>query len=474
SSDSKITDMILDLDSFAYAGFGSLEEIGNALKIFKDSGKQIYTFSSFYNRESYYLASFANNITIDPLGELNINGISSYRNYWKDFIDKFNIDVSIFRAGEFKSYVEPYLNNSMSTGVKEQNLVWMNSLWNNYISDIKKNININPLTFNEYFNSREKLLKRYSGDSALMAQETGFVHNIESREVFFSRFLDVQDFISYNQKNISLLAKDGIAVVTIEGVITYSDNSPGNVSAVDVVTLLDSINPKDYNGLIVRINSGGGGVFASEIIRRKITEFKDIIPVVISMGDVCASGGYWIASAGDYIFADSNTITGSIGVFGLVYGLSKAIDETFEIHSDGVSTSKYSQNNLFSKNLTEEEKEIFQLSVENIYNKFIDIVSKSRGMDPSNVRTIAEGKVWSGKNALEIGLIDSIGGITDAANYIGGNLLYIDGEKSLIDSLVDDFSNLIKFNGFKNSKAFMEIDTFSAIDDPKNIYALWF
>lgn len=470
--DSVINQVVLDLDYLTYVGLASAEEIGKALKRFKESGKNIYAYSSFYNRGQYYIASFADKISIDPYGEVSIDGISIYRNYWKEALDKYDVDVQIFRAGDYKSYVEPYLSTSMSNRVKEQNLKWMNSVWDGYLQHVCEN-RVMPLTeLNDYFNNRLSLMKNYQGDGSLLAKKEGFIDDLETKGQFFSKFPNLYSYGDYNIKKRLSLAKNNIAVVSLEGTITYSDKSPGSISAINSIDLLGRVLAEDFEGLIVRINSGGGGVFASELIRRKVEEVAKKIPVVVSMGDVCASGGYWIATAGDQIFANESTITGSIGVFGMIFGLEDTFKNHLGIYSDGVSTTPNLEPIALSNNISQESGEIFQLGVDATYIKFLDLVGESRKLEMDHLKSIAGGRVWSGLQAKENGLVDSLGGLSEVKEFFGtgATLEYLDEEVNMLNKVFTSISNVVKM---PEIKVLEELTLFDKIHDPKNIYALW-
>lgn len=486
AEDNGIESILLDLDSMYGGGFAAVQEIGAALEKFKESGKEIVAFASYMRQEHYYLASYANSITLDPLGEIYINGIGVYRNYWKETLERFNVDVQIFRAGEYKSYVEPYMSTSMSDGVKEQNRLWMDSIWTGYLETIEKNRPFDNNTLLNFTQNKLSLLKKYNGNSSELAVKEGFVDDIKTREEFFKTNKDLYHFSDYlnNKRSIN---SGNIAVVVLEGAITYSDDSPGYISAVQVLDILDRVAEDDgIEGLVVRINSGGGGAYASEVIRRKIAELKESIPVVISMGDVCASGGYWIATAGDLILADNSTITGSIGVFGIAFGLQDTLENHLGVYNDGVGTTPYSGDGDITRNLSSENVAMYQLSVEDYYRRFLSLVSDSRDIDISKLENIAGGRVWSGEQAIEFNLVDRAGGFAEAKEYFSEEFgikkpefVYMSKEMSMFDTIVNTaFGNvrmdLSFLSKFVENPIIEEINMFERIDDPKKIYALWY
>lgn len=455
ANDRSIKKVILDLDALYGTGFATAEEIGKAILSYKMSGKEIVTYSSFYNQSKYLIASYTDRIIMDPMGEVSFSGISISRNYWKEFLDRWKIDVDVFRAGEFKSYVEPYLENTMSEQVKEQNLSWMNMLWDFYNDELLSNREIFNSELDMFNSNRAELLSLYSGDSGLMATSINLVDDLLYRESFLNSEGTLYDYRDYLNRSINAPWKSRVAVITIEGVITYGDNSSGSVSALDVVRQLDESLLDDYDSVLIRINSGGGSAFASEVIRRKIVEVKKQKRVIISMGDTAASGGYWISSAGDRIFASQSSITGSIGVFGMMLSFDKALAE-FGINSDGISTTPYFNPNPFNSSLSEESRKVLQIGVDTTYRQFLNLVSESRNITLSNLEPISGGRVWSGSQVLEYGLIDEIGGVVDALNYLEGVPVFLQGETTLIPSSISSFIGGLQ------------------LDDPKNIYALYY
>lgn len=484
--DLAIKSIILDLDYLGYAGFSAVQEIGKALTEFKDSGKKIYSYSSFYSQSHYYLSSFSDEIVMDPYGEISLNGLGVYRNYWKDTLDKFDVDVQVFRAGEYKSYVEPYISTSMSEVVKKQNLLWMGSIWDNTLDAIKKNRSLKADALNRFTQDKLALLKEYKGDSSKLALKEGFVDQLKTRDEFYEPFPELYDFNNYLIDKRGFSAEGNIAVITLEGVISHSSNKAGYISALQTVDLIERAIDDGAKGLVIRINSGGGGAYASEVIRRKVEKINEEIPVLISMGDVCASGGYWIATAGDYILAESSTITGSIGVFGLALGLENTLKNNLGVHNDGVGTTPYAANGDISKNLSEEVVGIYQLGVDDVYNKFLKLVSDNRDISIDELKSIAGGRVWSGEQALELGLVDELGGWRDIKGYFKEvlnsediNLVYYDNEEPVFGQFINSvFASVSIRDSFVtkllNNSVAEEISLFQEIKDPKNTYALWY
>lgn len=484
ANDRGIHELVIDLDYMGYIGYGSMEEIGKSLKKFKDQGKKITAFSSFYSQEAYYIASFADEVIMDPYGDVYFNGLGIYRNYYKDLLDKYNVDVNVFRAGGFKSYVEPYIGNSMSKEVKNQNLLWMNDIWLRLLTVITYNRDFPEDIFLDFVENKVNYLKTYNGSYSDMALNMKLVDSLKSSGDFYSELGNYYGFKDYNEANSSLILGDRIGVITIEGAITYGDSSPGSVSAVEIMDQIDTvIESNEYSAMIIRINSGGGGVFASEEIRRKVEDANEHIPVVVSMGDVCASGGYWIASAGDYIIANSTTITGSIGVFGLQIGFEDTLREHLGVYNDGIGTLYNSGDGSLSRNLSKKSAQEFQLSVDDTYNRFLNLITESRGIDRDSLKKIAEGRVWSGLQAMEHRLVDNIGSFQDALEYldteygIDDDVEFIVPEPGLFASIMSFFTAKGPVSDSVLLKMVMEAEKdilLNKIDDPKGLYSIWY
>lgn len=483
--DKHIDRIVLDMNYMGSLGFGSMEEIGNSLLNAKNAGKEILAFSSFYSQEAFYIGSFADEIIMDPYGEVYFNGIGVYRNYYKDLLDKYKVDVNVFRAGSYKSFVEPYIESGMSSEVKEQNLLWMSNIWDKMINTISKNRGLGSIKLLDLIDNKVKYLEDYNGSLSAMAISTGLIDSLKTNDAFYDDLGDYYDFRDYNRDNSSLALSKKTGVLNIEGAITYSDNKSGSVSAVEIVSLLENmLDDNNFEALIVRINSGGGGVFASEVIRRKIEEVSENIPVVVSMGDVCASGGYWIASAGDYIFANSTSITGSIGVFGIQLGFEDTLKAHLGINNDGVGTTYNSGDGGISRNLSNKSAKEYQLTVDNTYKNFLDIITTSRGLSKVDLENIAEGRVWTGKQADQFRLVDENGGFVEAVDYLNkeygikGDLEYLESDTGIIDSILSVFTKSVKMPDSVLLKFGLEIDNdlsvFEKIDDPKGLYSIWY
>jgi len=431
ASDSRITHLLLDTDYMAGAGLSKLEEISSALVRFKQSGKPIIAVADDYGQQQYYLAAHADEILLNPLGSVLITGFASYRSYYKEALDKLRVKVHIFRVGDFKSAVEPYMGNSMSTGVKEERRAMIDELWQFYSSQIENLRGLPTGAINDYTNNLHTKLRSANGDSAMLAQQQGLVDQVASRTQMLKYLNEVipttdGEFNSINLKGylshvrreqlISAAAKEHrIALVVAKGTIMDGEQPEGSVGGDTLAGIFADLR-KDENvkAVVLRVDSPGGSAFASEVIRDAMAATRaEGVPIVVSMGSVAASGGYWIATEADRVLALSTTITGSIGVYGIVPTVERSM-EALGIYSDGVSTADISGIMQLDRAMTPQAEMVFQAGVDNIYTQFLALVAEARNSTPAEVHEIAQGRVWTGEKALELGLVDQLGDLNDA------------------------------------------------------------
>jgi len=431
ASDSRITHLLLDTDYMAGAGLSKLEEISSALVRFKQSGKPIIAVADDYGQQQYYLAAHADEILLNPLGSVLITGFASYRSYYKEALDKLRVKVHIFRVGDFKSAVEPYMGNSMSTGVKEERRAMIDELWQFYSSQIENLRGLPTGAINDYTNNLHTKLRSANGDSAMLAQQQGLVDQVASRTQMLKYLNEVipttdGEFNSINLKGylshvrreqlISTAAKEHrIALVVAKGTIMDGEQPEGSVGGDTLAGIFADLR-KDENvkAVVLRVDSPGGSAFASEVIRDAMAATRaEGVPIVVSMGSVAASGGYWIATEADRVLALSTTITGSIGVYGIVPTVERSM-EALGIYSDGVSTADISGIMQLDRAMTPQAEMVFQAGVDNIYTQFLALVAEARNSTPAEVHEIAQGRVWTGEQALELGLVDQLGDLNEA------------------------------------------------------------
>ena len=423
TEDPDIKGIYLDA-SVVTAGKATSSVLRNALLDFKSSGKFIIAYAPYYTQNAYYMASVADSVLINPLGAVDFRGYSSMIAFYKDMLDRLDVQMRIFYAGKFKSATEPFRLDKMSDENRAQIRAYLDDLYAGFLQDISKSRGIAP-------DKLRQIADDFEGQSAETALQAGLVDRIAYEDEVHTllktkaglkedaklKLINLTDYFNSRAKKLDLSAKEKIAVLYAEGTIRDGESlESGEIYDADYVKMLRTIR-KDtkVKGLVLRINSPGGSVLASENILREITLFKKSgRPVVVSMGDVAASGGYYIACKADSIFAEPNTITGSIGVFGIVPVLQNTMKNKLGITFDTVRTGRYSAFGTPFYDFSPEESRMIQTRVDGIYEDFLRIVSEGRGMTRDEVHAIAQGRVWSGAKALEIGLVDQIGGLDRA------------------------------------------------------------
>lgn len=405
-------------------GLAQYKALRNALESFKKSGKFVWAYANTYSQKEYYLNSVANTIYLNPVGDLDFKGLSSEVMFFKNFQEKTGIHMEVIRHGKYKSAVEPFLENKMSDANREQITALLNSIWSTVVTDISKSRNISVSKLNEIANG---LLAR----TPEMAKNQHLVDIVAYEDVYHNaikKALKVTGDEDYNKISISDYTQNYITTAltntaTNEIAIIYAQgeigSGEGDVNQIGEGSMRRSLKEarenEDVKAIVLRIDSPGGSALTSDLIWREIEITKKVKPVVASMGNYAASGGYYIACNANKIFAENNTITGSIGVFGVLPNFSPLANK-LGINTEQVKTHENSAN--YSPFVPVDEKfKAFTLeSVENIYNTFVTHVAEGRKMTFNQVDAIAQGRVWSGSEALKIGLVDKIGGLNDAIN----------------------------------------------------------
>ena len=431
ADDSRIKLAFLKLDELGGAQPGQLQDLVAAIDRFKRSGKPVYAWAPSYDQAQYALASHADTIHMDPLGYVLLPGYGVYRNYYKDAIDKLGVEINVFRVGEYKSYVEPYTRNDMSPQARAANQSWMNSLWQTYRDEVSADRDFAADDINRYTETYADALVRAGGDAAAVARDAGLVDDVAPlsdiraavsdqvgtdethgsfRQIHYVDYLNATD-----AEQAAPATESRIAVVVVEGGIVDGESVPGSAGGDTVARMIADARRDDHvAALLLRVNSPGGSVTASERIRREVELTRDAgKPVVVSMAGVAASGGYWISMNADQIWAEPATITGSIGIFGIVPTFAKPLNE-LGIHTDGIGTTPLSGALRLDQPLSEPVKAMLQAGVEHGYDQFVSRVANARDMQEDAVRKIAQGRVWSGIDAERIGLVDQLGGYLDA------------------------------------------------------------
>ena len=429
--DSRITHLLLDTDYMAGGGISKLEEISSALLRFKKSGKPIIAVGDNFNQQQYFLAAHADEILLNPLGSVSITGFGLYNSYFKEALDKLNINMHVFRVGDYKSAVEPFLRNNMSANVKQESRELVDSLWQFYSSQVEHLRGLPDGAIDDFANNLHLKLQAANGDTSALAEQQNLVDQIATRTQMFAYLNEVLpgtdgEFDSINMKaylnhnrltsRTSAAAKaHKVALVVAKGSIVDGEQPEGTIGGDTLASIFARLRDEDeVKAVVLRIDSGGGSAFASDIIRDAISATqKKGIPVVVSMGSYAASGGYWIAADADRVLALSTTLTGSIGVFGIVPTVEDSL-AALGIYSDGVGTTDIAGMMRLDRPMTQQSEMIFQAGVDNIYTRFITLVADGRNSTPAAVHEIAQGRVWTGEKALELGLVDQLGDLNDA------------------------------------------------------------
>lgn len=429
AQDTRITTLVLDLADLKRAGISKLQSIGNAINRFKESGKQVVAIGNYYEQNQYFLASFADTIYLNPQGGISLDGLSMYNLYFKSALEKLKIKAHIFRVGTFKSAVEPYMRDDMSDAAKEANSALLADVWQSYTQTVANNRNIDASALVLDASTYLAELDKAQGDSATMAINMKWVDSLATAEDFRKTMLDsvgkaksgdsfkqisFYDYLTLVAPKPSFIEQDSVGIIVASGTILNGKQPAGQIGGDSTAELLRKARfDKHIKALVLRVDSPGGSAFASEQIRQELLALKAAgKPVVVSMGSLAASGGYWISASADYIFATPTTLTGSIGIFGMITTFEDSLD-SLGIHTDGVSTSEWAGLSV-TRTLSSSVEAVIQRHIERGYLNFISLVAKERNMTLEQVDSIAQGRVWSGKKALELGLVDELGDIDEA------------------------------------------------------------
>lgn len=430
TTDDRISVLLLNLKHIGRAGLNQLETIGAALERFRAAGKTVVAAEDYYTQTQYYLASHADKVIVNPMGGVYIHGFGVYRLYFKEALERLEINYNIFKVGTYKSALEPFTRNSMSSEDQQQNDLWLSALWQGYTDDIMRLRKLSPETLQYYTGNIAKALSSTNGDPAQLALETGLVDQVWTREEIntylttltnqTSTKLKIVDSTTYFNEiepsyNSSGSEHPRVGLIIAEGNILPGKQPPGIIGGDTLATLIKKARKNNQvKALVLRINSGGGSAFASEIIRQELLMLKKSNkPLVVSMGAVAASGGYWIAADADEIWASQATITGSIGIFGAIPTFEKTLANV-GVYSDGTGTTPLAAGLDLTQPLPEQLKSAIQQTVVHNYDQFLQIVAAGRDIDKSMVERIAQGRVYDGKTAQHIGLVDKIGPLDKA------------------------------------------------------------
>jgi protease-4 len=432
ADDDRITRLVIDPAYMTGIGLASLLEIESAVQAFRDSGKPVVALADNLGQQQYFLAALADEVWLNPKGMVWIDGFAAYRQFYKEGLDKLEVEVNLFRVGKYKSAMEPFVRNDMSPEAKEANLFWIGSLWQQYLETISRQRGIPLETLSSAVNGFADRLEAADGDFARLALDQGMVDQLMSRPEAHLELARLgasgegsEGFRQVNHDNYlsitDLQKRPGqgqkVMIVVAEGEIVRGRQPQGTIGAVSLAEKLRALaDDEDARAIVLRVNSPGGDAFASEKIRRELLALKEMgKTVVVSMGNVAASGGYWIAMGADEVWASPSTITGSIGVFGILPTFARPL-EKLGIHTDGVGTTELAGKLRLDRPLDPDMRRIFQHATERTYEDFIGLVADARGMSREAVMAVAEGRVWSGSQAMDSGLVDQTGTLQQAVD----------------------------------------------------------
>jgi protease IV len=431
-TDNRIKLIVLDLEQLAPSGLSKLQEIGDAIRDFRASGKRVVVAANSLDQTRYYLAAQAGEVYLDPLGIVYLDGFSYYRMFLKDAVDKLGVDVNVFRAGTFKTYTDQYSRSDMAPSDKEEATAWLNALWGAYQRDVTRARALPPTALDEFIAQEPAALQALQGDEAKLALQRGLVTALKSRrqladelkslvgedsdEHTFNSVAMLPYLASVRSRHVLLSRPEArIGVVVAAGEILDGRQPPGTVGGETVSALLrEARYDSTIRAVVLRVDSPGGSMFAAEQILREVQALRKAgKPVVVSMSSYGASGGYYIAAAANEIFASPTTLTGSIGVFTVVPTFEHTL-EKLGVKVDGIGTSPLAGGLQLDRALSAESKQMLQASVDHAYAEFLQRVGDGRKKSVDDVEKIAEGRVWAGVDAQRLGLIDHLGGLHDA------------------------------------------------------------
>jgi len=452
-SDDKIKGIYLDIKNLQ-AGFATTQEIRDALLAFKKSGKFVYSYSEVYSQKSYYLATAASKIYMNPQGGMELKGLSMQLMFFKNMLEKMQVEAQIFRHGKFKSAIEPFMLDKMSEANRLQTETYLNSMWNSMLDGISEERKISSEKLNDLantlgINSTEDALNNKLVDGLLYEDEVMSLlkKDLKLKEKDKITFAEIGKYEKQNRggsKGKKLGKKNKIALIYAVGQINSGEGDDESIGSDRIAKAIkDARLDTTVKAIVMRVNSPGGSALASDVIWREVTLAKKVKPFIVSMDDVAASGGYYISCAADRIFAQPNTITGSIGVFGMLPNAQKMFADKFGINIDTVNTNKHSDVGNIFRPVNEEEFKYIQSSVERVYETFIGRVAEGRNTTTAMVDSIGQGRVWSGTDALKINLVDELGGTDDAIAYAAKMAKLSDYKMEEFPKRKDPFSMLL-------------------------------
>ncbi|MGB9442982.1 MAG: signal peptide peptidase SppA [Desulfobacterales bacterium] len=506
--DQRVKALVLDLQDMGSAASSKLADIGQALLRFKTGGKPIYASADYYGQQQYYLAAHADHLYLHPMGGVALTGFGIYRNYFKSALEKLMIQFHVFRVGTYKSALEPFLRDNMSEYAKEANLSWLSVLWDTYAGTIAELRGLPPEAVDNYINNVSENLSLVKGDTAQLALDHGLVDALKTRDEVREELIALvgedEDEMTINKiqfddylaaiKPQQKQTRDDtskVGVIVAKGIILDGVQPAGKIGGDTLTDLIRQARLDDeVKALVLQIDSPGGSALASELIRRELELTRQSgKPVIASMSSIAASGGYWIASPADEIWAAPTTITGSIGIYSAFATLEKSLDY-LGIHNDGVGTTRVADAFDTARPLNPIIADSMEQVIQHNYRRFIKTVSEGRNLTLQDVEKIAQGRVWSGKTAKELGLVDQFGNLQDAvqsaANMVNlkdYDVIYIEQPQTAREKLIKQLNHFLA--GIANNtlgsvahpavrffkKLGPELEAIIELNDPQGVYA---
>lgn len=430
ADDRRVAAIALDLGDLVGAGLPNLQRLARELEAFRATGRKVVAYGDFFLQPQYYLAAFADEVYLHPSGAVFMQGYGRYRMYMREALEKLRVDGHVFKVGEYKSFLEPYTRDDMSAEDRASSREWLDALWSAYRADVERARGLEAGSIDAYVSFFVNRLEREAGDLARLAVDAGLVDELRTRDQVRNRLIalagaqpdsdtfmqvGLREYLAPLRAQRRAARGRGVGVIVAAGDILDGEQPPGLIGGDTIAQLLRRARTDDdVQAVVLRVDSGGGSKFASEIIQREVQLLRESgKPVVASMGNVAASGGYWIAMDADEVWAAPTTITGSIGIGAFFPTLQNSLD-ALGLHVDGVGTTRFSGEFRLDRDLGEEAAQVLQLSVEYGYRDFIAQVARARGLSIERVDAIARGRVWIGQRAQQLGLVDRLGGLDDA------------------------------------------------------------
>ena len=509
ADDDRIKLMVLETDALEHSGISKTEELSAAIQRFREHKKAVIAVGDSFNQDQYLLATAADKIFMNPMGEVLLQGFGVYTNYFKQALDKLQVNVHVFRVGTYKSAVEPFMRDDMSPEVKQNHLAWLQSLWQQYKEQVAARRHVAPEKIDDYINKIDEVFASENGDAGKAAVAWHLIDAVKTRDAINAwlveqvgaddqgdfRGVDFRDYIAGNglvaTKHLQVGEHDAVGVIVASGMILDGEQRAGQVGGDTLADLIRQARDDEHvKAVVLRIDSEGGSAFAAEIIRQELLSLQEAgKPLVVSMGSIAASGGYWIAANADEVWAMPATITGSIGIFGAFPTLEKSLD-ALGVHTDGVGTTALAGAMRIDRPLDAVTARAIQSNINNGYRRFLDVVADGRDMEVADVDKIAQGQVWSGKDAQQIGLVDNLGGLNDAIKAAAARAQLkhyevrdIEAPLSVPEALVQKLSGAKTFfkpqitHWFGGSAIWsplrpllLELQKLSLLNDPKAMY----